>query len=128
MILLDTCTLLWLVMEPASLSKTAKDTLRQHVDQLQVSAITAFEIGQKHAAGKLELPFPPAEWFQRACQAHGLEAVDLTAAAVFAAAVLPLHHRDPFDRLLIATASIRHCQLVTPDPLIRQYSEITTLW
>lgn len=128
MILLDTCTLLWLVMEPASLSQTAVDTLRQHRGGLCVSAITAFEIGQKHANGKLVLPFEPREWFDRACAALGLTALPLTAAQGCAAAALPLLHRDPFDRLLIATACDHHIPLLTPDPLIRQYPQATSLW
>jgi PIN domain nuclease of toxin-antitoxin system len=128
MILLDTCCLLWLVMEPDRLTETAKQTLRQHVGMLHVSAITAFEIGQKHAAAKLDLPFAPAEWFGRACTAHGLTILPLTAQQAFAAAALPLLHRDPFDRLLTATALLQRLTLLTPDPLIRQYPQVTTTW
>jgi len=128
MILLDTCTLLWLVMQPASLSEAAKNTLRHHAGMLHVSAVTAFEIGLKHAAGKLELPFAPADWFCRACQSHGLIVMPLTAEQAFAAAALPLLHRDPFDRLLIASAQIQQLTFVTPDPLICQYPQLRTLW
>jgi len=128
MILLDTCTLLWLVMQSASLSEAARTTLSTHAGRLQVSAVSAFEIGQKHAAGKLELPFVPADWFARACCAHGLTCLPLSAEQAFAAAALPLLHRDPFDRLLVATAQLQHLTLLTPDPLIRQYREATTHW
>ncbi len=128
MILLDTCTLLWLVMQPTGLSETARNALRTHAGRLHVSAITAFEIGQKHAAGKLDLPFAPSEWFTRACCAHGLTMLALTADQAFAAVALPLLHRDPFDRLLIATALLQQLTLLTPDPLIRQYRETTTVW
>ena len=128
MILLDTCTLLWLVMQPASLSEAAKKALRDQAGMLHVSAVTAFEIGQKHAAGKLELPFPPADWFARACRAHGLAILPLEADEAFGAAALPMLHRDPFDRLLTATAMLRNLTLLTPDPLIRQYPQVLTLW
>lgn len=128
MVLLDTCTLLWLVMEPARLSATARATLTAHVGGLYVSAVTAFEIGQKHAAGKLELPFVPHEWFERACRAHGLSVLPLTPGQAFAAAALPSHHRDPFDRLLIGAALTRRFVLLTPDPLIHLYSEVNAAW
>jgi len=52
----------------------------------------------------------------------------LTAEQAFAAAALPLLHRDPFDRLLIATALLQRHTLLTPDPLIRQYPQVTTTW
>ncbi len=128
MILLDTCTLLWLVMEPKSLSKPATAALRKSKGAILVSAVTAFEIGQKYAVGKLILPFQPNEWFDRACLAHGLTALPLTSDHAFAAASLPLLHRDPFDRLLIATATHADVPLLTPDPLIRQYPTLATIW
>ncbi len=128
MILLDTCTMLWLVMQPKALSSPARLTLRKNRGSLFVSAVTAFEIGQKHAAGKLELPMPAAGWFERACALHGLACVPLQPAHAFRASGLPMHHRDPFDRLLVGTAATEGLDLLTPDPLIRQYHEITTLW
>jgi len=115
-------------MDPSSLSEAAKATLRQHRGGLCVSAISAFEIGQKNAAGKLVLPFEPREWFSRACQAHGLTTLPLMPEHGFLAASLPLLHCDPFDRLLIATACDHNMPLLSPDPLIRQYTQISTVW
>lgn len=128
MILLDTCALLWLVMDSARLSDTAKSTVRESRGAIFVSAITAFEIGQKHAAAKLVLPFSPSEWFGRACSAHGLSVIPLTSDHAFLASSLPLIHRDPFDRLLIATAQTLDIPLVTQDPLIHSYPSVRAIW
>jgi PIN domain nuclease of toxin-antitoxin system len=128
MILLDTCTLLWLVMEPDSLSAEAKIALHQNRGDLFVSSVNAFEIGQKFNAGKLELPLPPSQWFDLACRLHGLIIHPLRSIHAFRAAELPLLHRDPFDRLLIGTAIVEDLVLLTPDPKIHQYAEASVRW
>lgn len=72
MILLDTCTLLWLADDQSRLSERARELIEQNPDSLFVSAISAFEIGLKSRAGRLALPMDPKEWFRRAIEQHGL--------------------------------------------------------
>lgn len=128
MILLDTCTLLWLAIEPDQLSEPARLALRKHSDRLYVSAISAFEIGQKHARGKLKLNLPPKRWFGRALELHGLNELSLDSNILLTATALPDRHRDPFDRILIASAKCHKMTLLTPDPLIRSYPGLKVLW
>ena len=128
MILLDTCALLWLAIDPEQLSEPAREALRKHSSRLYVSAISAFEIGQKHARGKLKLKLPPKRWFGRALELHGLNELSLDSTLLLAAIALPDRHRDPFDRILIATAQARKMTLLTPDPLIRRYAGTKVLW
>lgn len=128
MILLDTCTLLWLTLDQTGLSERAKLCLEQHAGQLHVSALSAFEVGQKAASGKLKLKLKPAVWFPKACELHGLEVIPLSAAAALAAAALPPFHKDPFDRLLIAVALTQGFAILTPDEKIRQYPELKVVW
>ncbi len=128
MILLDTCVLLWLAVDQSGLSEIAKRVLRAHAGQLYVSPISAFEIGQKFARGKLELNMIPEKWFPRAVELHGLSEIAFQSAMGLAAAALPDLHRDPFDRLLVATAQVHNLILLTPDPMIRQYDSIRTQW
>jgi PIN domain nuclease of toxin-antitoxin system len=128
MILLDTCTLLWLALDQSGLSSPAKLRLQEQADSLHVSAISAFEIGQKAASGKLKLKLKPAAWFPRACELHGLQVLSLTAEASLAAAALPVLHKDPFDRLLIATAMTCGFTILTPDEKIRQYPRLKSYW
>lgn len=128
MLLLDTCTLLWLTSDQAKLSPAAKQAIQTHRGQLYVSAISGFESAQKVAKGKLVLPRPPSEWMGLALQLHGLRSLALEMDSAVAAGALPALHADPFDRLLIAVAQSHHLTLLTPDPLIHQYPALITLW
>jgi PIN domain nuclease of toxin-antitoxin system len=127
-ILLDTCVLLWLAIDQTGLSEASRLILRSHAGQLYVSPISAFEIGQKVAQGKLELQLSPGQWFPRALELHGLAETSFHSRIGLEAAALPDLHRDPFDRLLVATARIQNLTLLTPDPLIRQYPGLRTQW
>ncbi len=128
MLLLDTCTLLWLTSEQTKLSAAARQALSSHAGQLYVSAVSGFEIAQKVAKGKLLLPHPPAGWMELALRLHGLKGLALGMDSAVAAGALPPLHADPFDRLLVASAQVHRLTLLTPDPLIRQYPTLTTLW
>lgn len=128
MLLLDTCTLLWLTSDQAKLSPAARQIISANAGQLYVSAISGFEIAQKVAKGKLVLPRPPTEWMELALRLHGLKSLPLEMDSAVAAGALPALHADPFDRLLIAVAQAHRLTLLTPDPLIRQYPALTTLW
>ncbi len=95
---------------------------------LFASAISAYEVGQKAAARKLRLPSPVDEWFAGVLQRHGLRELPVSSAIAARATLLPRIHHDPFDRLLIASAKEHHLTLVTPDPLIAKYPDVTVLW
>ena len=128
MLLLDTCTLLWLTSDQSKLSASARQALVDHRGQLHVSAVSGFEIAQKTAKGKLVLPIAPAEWMELALRLHGLKSLALEMDSAVAAGALPALHADPFDRLLIAVAQTHRLALLTPDPLIQQYPALQTLW
>ncbi len=128
MILLDTCTLLWLALDQSRLSPAAAACLKKNAGSLYVSPLTAFEIGQKDAGGKLALELPPARWFSRTLELHGLRECAFTSLIALRASALPRLHADPFDRILIATAQHEAFTLLTPDPQIRAYPELSTLW
>ncbi|MBX3724108.1 MAG: type II toxin-antitoxin system VapC family toxin [Turneriella sp.] len=128
MVLLDTCTLLWLVQDYRQLPPKVQTTLDKKQGAIYVSAISAFEIGVKYQKKKLSLPLKPADWFQEALEFHGLTELPLTAKILFAATALPPHHTDPADRILIATAAFHKLVLLTPDDEIRKYSGVKTIW
>ncbi len=128
MLLLDTCTLLWLTTDPTRLSVRAKTSIAQSVGNLWVSAISAFEVGQKYRARRLLLAVEPEEWWPKALQNHGLQTVDVTGEIALASTRLPAIHRDPCDRLIIATAQIHNAAVVTSDPIFSQYPGITIVW
>jgi PIN domain nuclease of toxin-antitoxin system len=128
MILLDTCTLLWLVQDYKQLPKKVQATLEKRQGAIYVSSISAFEIGIKYHKKKLMLPLKPETWFAEVLDFHGLTELALTAKILFAATALPAHHNDPADRILVATAAFHKLTLLTPDTEITKYTAIKTLW
>lgn len=128
MILLDTCTVLWLSLDQSGLSDGAKKLISRHPDELVVSAVSAFEISIKYLKKKLKLPLSVTPWFFHVLEHHQLNQVPITSHIALLASELPEHHTDPFDRLLIATALIFKCPILTPDSHIKKYSEIKVIW
>ena len=126
--LLDTCTLLWLVADQGRLSTAARAFLAAHAGRLFVSAISAFEIALKQRKGALGLPLPTRTWYLRALEFHGLREVPLDGSIAIAAAELPPLHRDPCDRIIVATAQAHGLTIVTPDPAIAAYPTSKVVW
>lgn len=129
MILLDTCALLWLVLDQRRLSAVAQRALEATASGLFVSAISAFEIGTKLRRGALALPVrgPSAqEWYAEALEFHGLRELPVTGSIAVESTALPLHHRDPCDRIIVATARQLSLRVMTPDPLIAAYGVAIT--
>lgn len=118
--ILDTCALLWLAIDQSMLSESLLERIASE-PVVAVSAISAFEIGQKVKRGQLELSLPPQQWFQRAIAAHNLSVVDLSAEICLRATELPEIHRDPFDRLIIATAMSAGKPVITRDSVFAKY-------
>ncbi len=127
-LLLDTCTLLWLSMDLAQLSPQASQAITTHANDLFVSSISALEISTKFVRGRLELPKDPAEWFRAVLKHHGVEQVPINFQIASQAGKLPPLHKDPFDRLIVATAWEYRMTIVTPDHQIRQYPDTEHLW
>src|SRR5438045_4161650 len=102
-VLLDTCTLLWLVNKDRSLTSVAKETI-QSSEFVYASSVTALELSLKYAKGKLDLRESIETWFERAVGHHGLTDLPLDRTSAIRSTTLPHLHADPADRLLIATA------------------------
>ncbi len=128
MILLDTCTLLWLAIEPKRLSSAAREGMAAAGEFVYVSAISAWEIAWKHRCRKLQLKLAPEAWWPRAVEQHALKELPISAAIALRSTSLSSLHRDPADRFLIATAQEHNLTLLTPDPDIRQYPDLKSLW
>lgn len=128
MILLDTCGLVALQDGGRALSEAARILLEAPGSEVFISAISAFEIGQKHNAGKLILPVDPAVWFPAMLRQHQVRELPITSSICLTASALPLLHKDPFDRLIIATAREHGLQILTSDQVIPTYPGVLTLW
>lgn len=118
--ILDTCALLWLAQGGGSLSAPTIKRIKEE-PAVYVSAISGFEIGIKHQRGKLELPAQPADWFAAVLDHHDIQVLPLDLSICLRATQLPNIHKDPFDRLIIATAERHRMPVVTGDPVFKQY-------
>ena len=116
-ILLDSHTLLWALHDPERLRPEAAAAIRDTGHTVFFSAASAWELELKAAVGKLDLP---EDWLDAAAETGFLE-LPVTAREARASARLPWHHRDPFDRLLVATCRMNGLQIATRDPLISAY-------
>jgi PIN domain nuclease of toxin-antitoxin system len=94
---------------------------------VSLSAVTSWEIAIKSAAGKLKLPESPTSYVPRRMADQGLRPLPVSHPHALAVFTLPLHHRDPFDRLLIAQARLEDMILVTADRIIEKYP-VEILW
>lgn len=117
-LLLDTHVVLWWLDDPAILSTPAKTAIADPQNDVLVSAAVAWEIPIKRALGKLTAPSD----FESAIQFSGFQPMSITVAHALAAGGLPAHHRDPFDRMLVAQALLEECTLVSRDPNIVLYN------
>ncbi len=120
-LLLDTQVLLWLDSNPVKLSAAAKQACSAANNTLWLSAASAWEMQIKIALGKLRLRRSLAETIASHQAANGLQILPVQLAHALALQNLPLHHKDPFDRLLIAQASHENWEIVSADPEFRAY-------
>lgn len=126
-LLLDSCALIWLASEPARLSQTVIAAINAPESTLHVSHASLWEIALKHGAGKLVLPQTPRQWWTEQVGKWGLIELPLTAEALLRGNELPLHHKDPFDRVIIAHALMHNLAIATPDPAFPPYS-VQIVW
>jgi len=120
-VLLDTHVLLWWVEDPSKLSATASAVLTDPLNELYLSSASVFEMGTKVAIGKLKLRSGVEALVGAASALGNILPLPVTFRHCYRLSDLPLHHRDPFDRLLIAQAAEEDLVLATDDRVIARY-------
>lgn len=120
-LLADTHILLWSASDPGQLSARARAAIEDGANDLRVSTVSIWEIAIKQSLGKLDLPAPAEQWLPEVLRRSGFEVADVTAPAALRVRSLPWHHRDPFDRLLVAHALEDGYTLVTRDEVLGAY-------
>ena len=120
-LLLDTHVLLWSASDPDRLADDTRAVLEDGANDVFVSVVTAWEIAIKQSLDKLELPRPAERWLPEVLRRSGFEIADIGLGAALRVRGLPWHHRDPFDRLLIAHALEDGFTIVTHDDAFAAY-------
>lgn len=121
-LLLDTNALLWWWEASKKLGPRARASIKRDAADVRVSAVTAWEIAIKFQSGRLSLSAPVEHWIPAALDDSGFRTLDISVQHAIAAATLPQHHDDPFDRLLIAQAQLEHLTIVTSDLAFDAYN------
>jgi PIN domain nuclease of toxin-antitoxin system len=124
-ILLDTHTFLWGVSDVAKLSERVRKLLP--VAETWLSVVSLWEILVKSQSGKLRLPQPSGPYVMAKLKLNGVKLLPITVHHVLRIESLPMHHRDPFDRMLIAQSLEENLPLVTADPLVARY-HVEVIW
>lgn len=120
-LLLDSHIFLWFASKRGAISERVLSTIEDRTNEVYISSATVWEITQKYALGRLPLPMRPATYFLSRMQIFGFAELSITNQHALALDGLPLHHRDPFDRIMIAQAQVEDLTFVTADPAILAY-------
>lgn len=120
-LLLDTHAVLWFVWDDARLGEVARETIEDTANLKFVSIATCWEVSIKCGLNKLSLGEPAATFLPRELSKNGFHLLGITLPHATAVELLPLHHRDPFDRLLIAQAQLETFTLVSCDQIFDRY-------
>jgi PIN domain nuclease of toxin-antitoxin system len=126
-ILLDTHTFLWFLLEDPQLSTTANDLIIDPTSDIEVSPATYWEIAIKISLGKYALPEPYDIFIEREIATNDFHILPIEPKHTAVLTTLPFHHRDPFDRLLIAQAMVEAIPILSVDTAFDAYP-VTRLW
>ncbi len=121
-LLLDTHTLLWWQTDPTKLSKAALQIIKNAESNIFLSVVNSWEMQIKVQLGKLTLPRTLPDLMQRQLDHNGFELLHIISEHIYELDAMPLHHKDPFDRLLIAQARHEGLTLLTHDPKFKKYN------
>jgi PIN domain nuclease of toxin-antitoxin system len=120
-LLLDTRCWLWMQADPEQFSPEARRMVDDNDNVLLLSPVSAWEIATKYTLGRLTLPVPPSEYVPSRMKSSGVDALPLQHSHALQVAALPWHHRDPFDRLLIAQAQVEGLPILSADRQLEAY-------
>ncbi|RLB65546.1 MAG: type II toxin-antitoxin system VapC family toxin [Deltaproteobacteria bacterium] len=120
-LLLDTHIWLWWQMSPERIHPEATRTIADSGHTVYLSTVSSWEMAIKIAVGKLQLPKPLGEMLPECLLADDMRTLALQHHHCFELQNLPMHHRDPFDRMLVAQARLEGMSIVTADAMLQRY-------
>jgi len=125
--LLDTHTFLWMAADPGRLSEKVRVLVQEANCKLYLSAASGWEVALLSMLKRIELPDKPQRFIPEAMQRLHIVPIPISFTTAISAAMLPLIHRDPFDRIMIAEAEKEKMIILTKDPAFAKYG-IQTFW
>jgi PIN domain nuclease of toxin-antitoxin system len=125
--LLDTHVFLWWITDAPQLPPHIRELIADGGNELFLSAASCWEIAIKARLGKITLPARPDVYIADQMAENAVQGLPIEVSHAFQVFHLPLHHRDPFDRMLIAQSQVEHLPVITSDPLFSKY-KVKTLW
>ncbi|MBD2242088.1 type II toxin-antitoxin system VapC family toxin [Nostoc sp. FACHB-888] len=125
--LLDTQAFLWFVLKDRALSQVACDLIVDPLNDILLSPASYWEIAIKVSIGKYQIPGNFETWIEHQIQVNELEILPIKVAHVAAIVTLPFHHKDPFDRLLVAQALTEKIPIISVDAALDNYP-VTRYW
>lgn len=126
-LLLDTHIFIWWNTDASLLTSTARALCADRNNTLILSLVSIWEMQIKSQLGKLTFNVPLPELIESQQRVNGLEILPITPQHIYALSHLPLHHKDPFDRLLIAQSQVEKLSLITADGVFGQYDDLALL-
>jgi PIN domain nuclease of toxin-antitoxin system len=125
--LLDTMVWLWSVGPTEQIGQTGLEILSSGLDEIYLSAASSWEIAIKAKLGKFQLPEAPGPYVRTRLAMQGIRSLSITQDHTLSVYDLPLHHSDPFDRLIIAQALAEDMVILTSDRMFKKYS-VDMVW
>ncbi|MCY3977867.1 MAG: type II toxin-antitoxin system VapC family toxin [Chloroflexi bacterium] len=125
--LLDTSAFFWYVSDHQRLSSVAAERMKDPPSIFHLSLVSIWEVAIKFNMGKLDLPLPFDEFVDKTIHSYSLRLLNIQIPHLRRVARMPLHHRDPFDRLLIAQSQVENIPVITSDAAFDSY-EIQRVW
>jgi PIN domain nuclease of toxin-antitoxin system len=125
--LLDTHAFLWMAADPDRLSEKIRSIMLQKVNKLFLSAASGWEIALLNTLGRIELPDAPHRFVPEVMNDSNIQPLSISFPTAISAATLPLIHRDPFDRIIIAEAQKEDMVIMTKDAMFSKYGA-KTIW
>jgi PIN domain nuclease of toxin-antitoxin system len=126
-LLLDTHSFLWFLLDDPKLSQTAKDSIADPDNDIEISPASYWEIAIKISLNKYSLPEPYEQFMERELATNQFRILPIEPKHTAALTSLPFHHRDPFDRLIIAQAMVERIPVISGDEAFAAYP-VTRIW
>lgn len=127
-LLLDTHAFLWFIQDDPRLSEKSRTLIEEGTNELLVSVASLWEIAIKVRIDKLQVGVPFGRFMSSQIELNRAELLGIDISHTAVIATLPLHHRDPFDRMIIAQAIVEQVPIVSADTTFDAYSGVTRLW